>query len=82
MQGSILSPNNRSAAFLPLVEKPTPRLLPPSLTQIPNNSNRGTLSVLPGRESQASSNPGQDPNAFAQPSTQALNAPGLDDLLY
>ena len=35
MQGSILSPNNGSAAFLPRVEKPTPLLLPPSLNLDP-----------------------------------------------
>ena len=85
MQNSTLFRNDRSAAFLPLAEKPvrekpTPLLLPFFLTQIPNNSNLGTSRVPPRPESQASSTPGQDPNASAKLSTQ--DAPGLDDLVY
>lgn len=43
-------------------------------------NDRSAVLSPPGRESQASSNPGQDPNASAKLSTQ--DAAGLDDLVY
>ena len=81
MQNSALCPNDRSAVLSPPVREEAAQCLRPlPLAQMLNNGNLRTSSVLPGRESQASSNPGQDRNASAKLSTQ--DARGLDDLVY